>query len=91
MQFNVRRGRRDWGAILADLEGAGVPLRAVARVVSRNPGAVKHWVREGEQKESDARIVLARSAKHCPALYARHAAEFAIEVEGAPVVSETAE
>lgn len=72
--------RRDWAAILADLAGAGVSVVRVARACGRNVSAVKHWQDGGDPKESDARAVLALYAKHCPALYAAHAAEFAIQV-----------
>jgi len=41
---------------------------------------VKAWAAGGDPKESDARVVLALYAKHCPTLYAAHAAEFAIQV-----------
>lgn len=76
----VVKVRRDWGAILCDLSAAGVPLAAVARACCRDSGAVKAWAAGGDPKESDARVVLALYAKHCPGLYAAHAAEFAIHL-----------
>ena len=75
-------GRRDWGAILCELAAAGVPHKAVAGACSRNPAAVKAWARGGEPKESDARIVLALYAKHCPQQYAEHCRAFAFPIGG---------
>jgi hypothetical protein len=74
--------RRDWFRILADLRRAGVKTRQIARKTGRNAGTVLNWAEEGaEPKESDARVVLALYAKHCPELYAEHQKAFEIRVE----------
>lgn len=74
--------RRDWAAILADLAAAGVTVAQVARCCCRDVGAVRAWAAGGDPKESDGRLVLALYAKHCPALYAAHQAEFEIRPGG---------
>lgn len=68
----VRTGRRDWFQILRDLSAAGVPMAAVARKCNRNTSAVAAWADGGDPKESDARIVLALYARHCPLKYMAH-------------------
>lgn len=77
----VNSRRRDWWRILRDLMRAGVPLTAVARKCNRNTTTVRSWADGGEPKESDARIVLALYAKHCPSQYVAHQKHFDIRVE----------
>lgn len=73
--------RRDWFRILRDLVAAGVSMSKVARKCNRDKGTIAGWADGGEPKESDARIVLALYAKHCPEKYADHARQFDIRVE----------
>ena len=75
----MRTGPRDWWRILHDLMAARVSMHAVARKVGRHESTVWQWAERGvEPKESDARVVLALYAKHCPTKYAEHAALYAI-------------
>lgn len=65
--------RRDWFHILRDLRKAGVSYREVARKVQRcSVATVVHWAEGGEPKDSDAQVVLALYAKHCPVEYSAH-------------------
>jgi hypothetical protein len=64
--------RRDWFHILRQLKKAGVHYREVARKVSRDVNTVVNWAEGGEPKDSDAQVVLALFAKHCPIDYAEH-------------------
>lgn len=73
--------RRDWFRILRDLSAARVSYSMVARKCNRNPTTVQSWAEGGDPKESDARIVLALYAKHCPMKYIEHQKEFDIRVE----------
>ncbi len=77
----VNSRRRDWWRILRDLMRVGIPLTAVARKCNRNATTVRSWADGGEPKESDARIVLALYAKHCPVEYIRHQKQFDIRIE----------
>ncbi len=72
--------RRDWFVILRDLMKAGVSMAQVARQCGREKGSVMHWSNGGEPRESDARIVLALYAAHCPTKYLSHQAQFEIKV-----------
>lgn len=83
--------RRDWFRILRDLMAVGVSMGKIARKCGKSTGAVQGWADGGEPKESDARIVLALYAKHCPLKYVDHQAEFDIrvEIEGLTEVGET--
>lgn len=75
----MRTGPRDWWRILRDLKAAGISLAAVGRKVGRDESTVWGWGERGaEPKESDARMVLALYAKHCPELYAQHQRLYAI-------------
>ena len=82
----VKSGRRDWFRIIRDLaavrDSAGVSLTMayIARKVGRSKDAVQAWAEGSEPKESDARIVLALYAKHCPEKYRAHQAEYEIRV-----------
>lgn len=62
--------RRDWFRIIRDLMAAGVPMAKIAKVCGRSKRAVFHWADGGEPKDTDARIVLALYAKHCPEKHA---------------------
>lgn len=64
--------RRDWFVILRHLKKAGVSYRDVASRCSKHVGAVQNWAEGGEPKDSDAQVVLALFAKHCPVEYAEH-------------------
>lgn len=70
--------RRDWFRILRDLMRAGVSMNHVARKCGRDVNTVKAWADGGEPKDSDARVVLALYAKHCPAQYNEHSKQFDI-------------
>lgn len=72
------RRRRDWFRILRDLCAAGVSYAAVARKCDRHVTAVKGWADGADPKDTDARIVLALYAKHCPLKYVEHQREFEI-------------
>ena len=76
----VESRRRDWFRILRDLMAAKVSMSMVARKCNRDVCSVKRWADGGEPKESDARIVLALYALHCPRQYREHQKEFAITV-----------
>lgn len=67
--------RRDWFRILRDLKKVGVPYREVARKTRHNVRAVVHWAEGGEPKDSDAQLILALYAKHCPVEYGQHMQE----------------
>lgn len=73
--------RRDWFRILRDLTAVGVRYSYVARKCNRDSKTVQNWADGGEPKESDARIVLALYAKHCPLKYLDHQRAFDIRVE----------
>lgn len=74
----VPRRRRDWFRILRDLMRAGVSYGDVGRACQRSTTTVQAWAEGADPKETDARIVLALYAKHCPELYAEHSKEFDI-------------
>lgn len=76
----VRTSRRDWFQILRDLSAAGVSMGAVARKCNRNPSAVVAWSNGGDPKETDARIVLALYARHCPLKYLKHQELYEIRI-----------
>ncbi len=87
----MRTGPRDWWRILRDLKAAGVSLAAVGRKVDRDESTVWGWGERGaEPRESDARVVLALYAKHCPELYAQHQALYAIACGAEAEASEAA-
>lgn len=86
----VNSRRRDWWRILRDLMRMGVSMAAVARKCNRDVSTVRGWSDGGEPKDSDARIVLALYAKHCPMEYLKHQREFDIRVE-IDAVTETGE
>lgn len=75
--------QREWFYILRDLMAVGVSMNKVARKCNRNPHTVFNWSQGGEPKESDARIVLALYAHHCPAKYVEHQRQFEIRVDSA--------
>lgn len=77
----VCKRRRDWFRIIRDLMAAGVSMSQIGRICNRTTTTVENWADGSDPKETDARIVLALYAKHCPEQYARHAAEFSIRVE----------
>lgn len=77
----LNTARRDWFRILRDLMAEGISMHMVARKVCRDVGTVKNWADGGDPKETDARIVLALYAKHCPAAYRAHQRHFEIYVE----------
>jgi hypothetical protein len=74
----VKKSKRDWFRILRDLMEAGMSMNEVGRKCNRIGGTVMHWANGGEPRESDARIVLALYAKHCPEKYAEHQREYEI-------------
>lgn len=74
----MRTAPRDWWRILRDLRYAGISIRAVARKVNRDHTTVLSWSSGAEPKESDARMVLALYAKHCPEQYARDQVHYSI-------------
>jgi len=73
--------KRDWFVILRDLMKAGVSMSKVARKCNRDATTVYKWADGGEPKESDARVVLALYAKHCPGKYREHQKAFDIRIE----------
>lgn len=75
-----RKTRRDWFRILRDLMAAGQSMSKVARKCSHDVCTVRNWAEGGEPKESDARIVLAMYARHCPVQYRAHQKHFEISV-----------
>ena len=83
---NVKR--RDWFRILRDLSAAGVSYANVASKCNRNASTVRQWAEGADPKETDARIVLALYAKHCPLKYIDHQREFSIRVEMQNVTGE---
>ena len=70
--------RRDWFRILRDLAAAKVSYAYVARKCNRDVSTVKGWADGADPKETDARIVLALYARHCPLKYIEHQREFEI-------------
>lgn len=76
----VRTSRRDWFQILRDLSAAGVSMAEVGRKCNRNTTAVRGWADGGDPKETDARIVLALYARHCPLKYLAHQQKYDIRV-----------
>jgi len=72
--------KRDWFRVLWDLKLAGWSYGAVARRIGRNPATVHAWSEGVEPKESDARMVLALYAKHCPEKYIEHQKAYDIRV-----------
>ncbi|SHN40276.1 hypothetical protein [Rhizobacter sp. OV335] len=82
MSHNLSHGRRrDWFTIVRALMRVGVPMKEIARRVGRDPTTVQGWTEGGEPRESDARIVLALFAKHCPRQYIDHERRFRIALE----------
>lgn len=77
----VASRRRDWFRILRDLMAVGVSMSEVGRKCGKSKDAVQGWSEGSEPKESDARVVLALYAKHCPMEYVEHQAQFEIRVE----------
>lgn len=77
----VTTRRRDWFRILRDLMAAGISMSAVARKCGRDVSTVKGWADGGDPKETDARIVLAMYAKHCPVQFCEHQRQFDIRIE----------
>lgn len=76
----VNNRRRDWFTILRDLMAAGVPMSVVARKCNRDGATVRKWGEGAEPKESDARVVLALYARHCPRKYIEHQKHFEIRM-----------
>ena len=64
--------RRDWFTILRDLKKAGISYQEVARKCCRYVASVQNWAEGGDPKDSDAQVVLALYAKHCPQQYTEH-------------------
>lgn len=64
--------RRDWFKILRDLKKAGISYHEVARKCCRYIASVHNWAEGGDPKDSDAQVVLALYAKHCPNEYQEH-------------------
>lgn len=79
--MNTARRRRDWFRIIRDLMGAGVSMGLIGRKTGRDKTTVQNWADGSEPKESDARMVLALYAKHCPVEYTEHQKHFEIHVE----------
>lgn len=79
--MNTSRRRRDWFRIIRDLMASGVSMGEIGRKTQRDKTTVQKWAGGNEPKESDARMVLALYAKHCPTLYLAHQKEFDIRVE----------
>lgn len=77
----VNTRRRDWFRILRDLTAVGVGYSLVARKCNRDPTTVRMWAEGSEPKDSDARVVLALYARHCPEKYRDHQKQFDISVE----------
>lgn len=77
----VNSARRDWFRIIRDLSGAGLSAGVIGRKCNRSASTVLAWAEGGEPKESDARIVLALYARHCPLKFLRHQEEYAITVD----------
>lgn len=77
----VATRRRDWFRILRDLVRVGIGYGKVAAKCNRDASTVANWANGSEPKESDARIVLAMYARHCPVEYQAHQKEFEIRVE----------
>ena len=73
--------RRDWFRILRDLMGAGVSMAEVGAKCGRNRWTVRGWAEGGEPKDSDARVVLALYARHCPVQFELHLREFNIRAD----------
>ncbi len=86
--MTVATHRRDWFRILRDLAAVRVSYATVARKCNRDVSTVKGWADGGDPKESDARIVLALYARHCPLKYVEHQREFEISVEISRTVGE---
>lgn len=74
----VHSGRRDWFRILRDLSAAGVSMGKIARKTNHQTATVAAWANGGDPKETDARIVLALYARHCPLKYLEHQAQYEI-------------
>jgi len=82
MSHNLSHGRRrDWFRIVRSLMSVGISMGEVARQVGRDQKTVAAWTEGGEPRESDARIVLALFAKHCPKQYIDHERRFRIALE----------
>jgi hypothetical protein len=60
---------------------AGISMGEIARRTDRNKTTVQNWAEGSEPKESDARVILALYAKHCPVQYTDHAKAYEIHVE----------
>src|SRR5436309_1075527 len=76
------RRRRPWFEILRELIKAGVPYAAVARKCNRDVSTVCNWANGGDPKDSDARVVMALYARHCPERFAEHEREFGVGAIG---------
>lgn len=74
----IKSGRRDWFRILRDLSAAGVSMAKVASKCNRTTSSVRSWADGGDPKDTDARIVLALYARHCPLKYLEHMAQYEI-------------
>jgi transposase-like protein len=82
VSHNLSHGRRrDWFRIVRSLMSAGISMGEVARQVGRDQKTVAAWTEGGEPRESDARIVLALFAKHCPRQYLDHERRYRIALE----------
>lgn len=82
MSHNLSHGRRrDWFVIVRALNRVGIPTAEIARRVGRDPTTVQGWTEGGEPRESDARIVLALYAKHCPKQYLDQERHYRIALE----------
>jgi hypothetical protein len=77
----MNSSRRDWFRIIRDLSAAGVSASVIGRKCNRNTSTVIAWADGGEPKESDARIVLALYARHCPLRFLRHQEAYAVSVD----------
>lgn len=82
----MNKARREWFDILRDLMAAGVSMADVGRKCNRNKKTVHLWAEGGEPKDSDARIVLALYAKHCPDKYRAHQLRYEIRIEPSLIV-----
>ena len=82
MTHNLSHGRRrDWFSVLRALARVGISYAEVGRRCGRDPTTVRMWAEGGDPKESEARIVLALFAKHCPVEYVAHQKHYDIKVE----------
>jgi hypothetical protein len=75
------RRRRDWFRIIRDLMKAGISMGDIGRKCARDKATVKSWSDGCDPKESDARVVLALYAKHCPVAYVEHQKLYEVHIE----------